>query len=107
MITEQQAILLAALQLTGRAHGHVIGKKYEELRQKSIPIASLYKALHALERDEFVEGEWERLSDVEVGRPRRRYYRITGLGERALRAFAVEHEATGRVLRPWSAGEFR
>ncbi len=41
---------------------------------------TLYPALHRLERERLIKGKWERLSTGQE----RRYYYLTGLGQRAL-----------------------
>ena len=73
-------LLLAALR-PGPAHGYAI---IEELRRRSggtfdLPEGTIYPALHRLERQRLLESEW---SDA-TGR-RRRVYRLTRRGERAL-----------------------
>ncbi len=50
-----------------------------------LPEGTVYPALRRLERDGMIEGRWV---DMGTGVPRRRYYRLTQAGERAL--------ATGR-----------
>jgi PadR family transcriptional regulator PadR len=46
-----------------------------------LPEGTVYPALRRLERDGIVEGHWV---EVGAGTPRRRYYRLTLKGERAL-----------------------
>jgi PadR family transcriptional regulator PadR len=57
-----------------------------ELRRASegdidLPEGTVYPALRRLERDGLIGGHWV---DVGSGAPRRRYYRLTSDGERAL-----------------------
>ena len=59
-----------------------------ELRRASegaidLPEGTVYPALRRLERDGLIGGHWV---DVVGGAPRRRYYRLTEQGERALAA---------------------
>ena len=73
-------LLLAALR-PGPAHGYAI---IEELRRRSggtfdLPEGTIYPALHRLERQGLLESEWSEAS----GR-RRRVYRLTRRGQRAL-----------------------
>ncbi len=73
-------LLLAALK-PGPAHGYAI---IEELRRRSertfdLPEGTIYPALHRLERQGLIESEWSE----ESGR-RRRVYRLTRRGNRAL-----------------------
>jgi len=53
--------------------------------KRVITIGSLYPTLHRLERKGFVRARWGQERPEERGGARRRYYKITGLGERALR----------------------
>jgi PadR family transcriptional regulator PadR len=46
-----------------------------------LPEGTVYPALRRLERNGHVEGRWV---DLGEGSPRRRYYRLTASGERAL-----------------------
>jgi DNA-binding PadR family transcriptional regulator len=46
-----------------------------------LPEGTVYPALRRMERDALVEGYWV---DMAEGTPRRRYYRLTIAGERAL-----------------------
>lgn len=48
-----------------------------------LPEGTVYPALRRLERDGMIEGRWV---DMGAGVPRRRYYRLTQAGERALAA---------------------
>ena len=58
---------------------------------------TLYPILARLERAGWVESSWENVAASEAGRPRRRYYRLTGEGaESAINALS---EASRR-LRP-------
>lgn len=66
---------------------------------------TLYKALGRLEDRELLTSSWEDPDvAVDAGRPRRRLYRVTGAGERALAAWRREHPASAGPLRPGLAG---
>ena len=83
------ALILATLD-GGAAHGYAVG---QVLRERSdgafdLPEGTIYPALHRLERDGLLDSEWS----VEAGR-RRRVYRLTRAGTRAL----------GARRREWSA----
>ena len=74
------ALLLAVLE-DGPRHGYSV---IEMLRDRSagaldLPTGTVYPALHRLERAGLVESDWET-----VGGRRRRAYRLTASGERAL-----------------------
>ena len=75
-------LVLAVLE-AGPRHGYGI---IEQLRLRSdavfdLPEGTVYPALRRLERDGIVEGHWV---EIGAGSPRRRYYRLTFKGERAL-----------------------
>lgn len=44
---------------------------------------TLYPILMRLERHGWVEGQWENIDPSRQGRPPRRYYRLTGVGQAA------------------------
>jgi PadR family transcriptional regulator, regulatory protein PadR len=76
------ALLLLALLATREMYGYEL---VAELRERSdaaidLPEGTVYPALRRLERDGLVAARWV---DVANG-PRRRYYRLTPAGERAL-----------------------
>lgn len=47
---------------------------------------TLYPVLLRLEEAGWLESEWEKGDPRELGRPRRRYYSVTGLGAKSARA---------------------
>lgn len=76
-------------------------------RTTGVGPGTLYPLLERLEGAGYVEGSWEVEEPERLGRPRRRYYRLTGLGE--TEATEVLNDAlnrvapTGWILRPgWS-----
>ena len=87
----EEAILAAGLDLRsskkGEFHGFVIAKRMQEVAEapQLTGHGTLYKALGRMAAAGLLESRWE---DPEValaeGRPRRRLYRVTGAGERAL-----------------------
>ena len=77
-------------------HGFAIAKELRDTeRARSLTAhGTLYKALERMERSGLLESHWENpLVAAEEGRPRRRLYRVTGLGERALRSPAAVRPA--------------
>lgn len=48
---------------------------------------SLYPILMRLEKAGWLSSEWESGDPAELGRPRRRFYRLTALGQREVNAF--------------------
>jgi DNA-binding PadR family transcriptional regulator len=58
---------------------------FDIMDRTELPSGTVYPALSRLERDGFVKSHWENLQKAHGDRrPPRRYYRITGEGERAL-----------------------
>jgi len=58
---------------------------YRLQRCAGLRSGSLYPILGRLEQSGWITGNWEQVAEHE-GRPPRRYYRLTGLGEREARA---------------------
>jgi PadR family transcriptional regulator PadR len=54
--------------------------------QRSIGVGSLYPTLHKMEKKGLVRSYWGEETPEERGHARRRYYTVTGLGERVLGA---------------------
>lgn len=50
-----------------------------------IKAGSLYPILNRFESRRWITGAWEEIDEAAAGRRRRRYYRLTGAGERAAR----------------------
>src|SRR3990172_7732739 len=99
------SILEAAVDLRTRGddefHGFAVAKEIKEREDSRTLTAhgTLYKALERMERAGLLESRWE---DPEVAaaerRPRRRLYRVTGLGEQALSvAEAIQRERRLRL----------
>lgn len=68
-----------------------------------------YPILARLQRAGWVTSNWETVDPAEQGRPRRRYYRLTGAGEQAAYRGLAELEAHsgGPVSRlAWALGLF-
>jgi PadR family transcriptional regulator len=75
-------MLILALLEERQRHGYEIGRLIEERSGGEINfhIASLYPTLYRLEEKGFIEGRWVEKS----GQRRKRYYRLTAAGKRAL-----------------------
>jgi DNA-binding PadR family transcriptional regulator len=82
-------IILALLESRQR-HGYELAKLIESQSGNKLQfqVASLYPILYRLERKQLVEGRWVE----KAGERRRRFYRLTPAGRRAL----VEHRRTWR-----------
>lgn len=81
-MTVPQVCVLSAL-LGQDRYGLEIIKVVKEDANIKLILGSLYNILGKLERDGFVESYWQD-GTPERGGHRRRYYKITGAGERAL-----------------------
>jgi PadR family transcriptional regulator PadR len=92
-----------ALQQRGvpQFHGFLIAKEMQEGDEgrRLTAHGTLYRALDRLEQSGLLERWWE---DAEIAaqeqRPRRRLYRITGLGERALADATYARPASSRGM---------
>lgn len=82
-------------------HGFLVAKELRdsEAARRLTAHGTLYKALGRMERAGLLESRWEDPSvAAEEGRPRRRLYRVTGLGERALVPLATDARALAMGL---------
>jgi PadR family transcriptional regulator PadR len=105
IVSLERDILDAAITLRGRglveAHGFLLAKTIGDGSdaKRLTAYGTLYKALDRLERAGYLESRWEAPDyAAEAARPRRRFYRITGMGERALaEARAADPVAAARA----------
>lgn len=70
----------------------------EIARVTRIASGTLYPILLRLEKAGWLESKWEELSPEELGRPRRRFYSVTGMGAQAARVAAREVQAAYGAL---------
>jgi DNA-binding PadR family transcriptional regulator len=71
-------------------------------KQTGILSGTLYPILMRLERAGWLESEWELLDPSDAGRPRKRLYRLTGLGyNKSREALAELGVPSGRIA--WSS----
>ena len=106
LIPLELEILEAGLDLRRRGrdefHGFAVAKHIQELEgaRRLTSHGTLYKALARMEKAGLLESRWE---DPETAaneqRPRRRFYAVTGVGERALSANRVKR-GTSAARRP-------
>ncbi len=95
-----EILILTTLKAQGTLHGLEIARVIQEGSQDILRVeeGALYPALHRLERQGLVEGEWQ----ISEKRRRARFYEITTAGKKTLRAELknwIEHtEAVGKVL---------
>jgi PadR family transcriptional regulator, regulatory protein PadR len=84
--------------------GAILSSSADELagseiaRATKLPSGTLYPILFRLEKAGWLESRWEVERAQELGRPRRRLYRVTGLGaSNARTAFNELEPALGRA----------
>jgi DNA-binding PadR family transcriptional regulator len=79
-----------------------VGRSGAEIsRAISIGSGTLYPMLARLEMAGWLTSEWEIIDPAEAGRPRQRFYKLTGLGQsNALHALAEIHIPQGAFA--WS-----
>lgn len=93
-------LVLQALR-EGPLHGLAVSRRIERSSKGALRVeeGALYPALHRLERDRFVEGEWGRTDENR----RAKFYRLTRKGRRQLdreaARWARHAEAVAGVLR--------
>jgi PadR family transcriptional regulator PadR len=66
-------------------------------REGNLQTGTIYLALARLEKAGWVESRWEEVDPSAAGRPRRRLYRLTAVGEGAARDALSEHLARLRA----------
>ena len=84
-------------------HGFAVAKAIQEQddARRLTAHGTLYKALSRMQRDGLLTSRWEEPEAAEAeGRPRRRLYRVTGLGEAALTRARAQQTTTAPELRP-------
>ena len=103
------AILQAGVNLasTGapEAHGFLLARELRDSQgaRRLTAYGTLYKALERLERMGYVTSRWEDpQAAADEGRPRRRFYQVTAVGEQALRD-AIAAQADGGSRRSAAA----
>src|SRR5438874_6191732 len=95
-------LLILRTLLTGPAHGHAIAKHIQRTSEELLQVetGSLYPALHRLEAKGWIEASWKH---AESGK-RARYYRLTALGRKQLKAeqsrWRAFSRAVGLILSP-------
>jgi PadR family transcriptional regulator PadR len=67
-------------------------------RSLKIGSGTLYPLLARLENASWVKSEWEQIDPVEVGRPRKRFYKLTGQGQTRARKALGELQTAPGVL---------
>lgn len=77
---------------------------FELSQVAGIKTGSLYPILDRLLNEGWLSARWEMLDEHAAGRRRRRYYRLTALGERGARAAVAKDRLALRQLMPgWAS----
>ena len=99
LVPLEVAILQASVDLAGtgvpEAHGFLLARELRDQQgaRRLTAYGTLYKVLERLERRGYLASWWEDPNAAaDEGRPRRRFYRVTVVGEQALRD-AIETQA--------------
>ncbi len=110
IVSLERDILDAAMTLRARglaeAHGYLLAKTIGDGAEakRLTAYGTLYKALDRLERAGYLESRWESPDyAAEAARPRRRFYRITTMGEQALSEARAADPVTVRRTAPAGA----
>ena len=79
-LSHTSAMILQAISV-----GHIYG--YTVMEVTGLPSGTVYPALRRMERDQWIQSQWERQSVADAEqRPPRKYYRLTRSGEITLEA---------------------
>jgi PadR family transcriptional regulator, regulatory protein PadR len=97
----EEMLLLTVLYLGDQAYGVRIRQTVEQALEKSVAIGAVYTTLDRLERKGFVSS-WQGDPTPERGGRAKRYFRVEGAGEQALRDTrqAREKLMPGLILDP-------
>lgn len=100
MPSQREAAILSIL-INGERYGREIRSEYEERTNRRLPLGALYVTLSRMEDSGLVESRMGE-SVHERGGNRRKYFKMTGLGERALAAFENDVIRALRGRAAWS-----
>lgn len=102
LVPLEVSILEAGLELARQgvpeAHGFLLARELRdrEAARRLTAYGTLYKALERLDQRGYLASRWEDpVVAAADGRPRRRFYRLTLVGERALRDARAAERAPG------------
>ncbi len=111
LLAIEEEILDVALTIkaegTSSFHGFAVAKLIQTNRdaRRLTSQGTLYKALGRLERAGLLASEWEEADTAAAeGRPRRRLYHVTDLGERALAMARAQRPLPEPILRRLAPG---
>ena len=73
---------------------------FELSRATNLQAGTLYPILQRLLREGWLTARWETIDESAAGRRRRRYYKLSALGERSARAVVASDSTPLRQLMP-------
>jgi DNA-binding PadR family transcriptional regulator len=88
----EEIILLAVLELGAQAYGVTIRERVKEITGKSISVGAIYIPLERLKEQRLLK-DWQGDPTPERGGRRKRFYRVTSDGMRALRESKRIHDS--------------
>jgi DNA-binding PadR family transcriptional regulator len=83
--SQREAVILSIL-INGEKYGREIRNQYTERTGRKMPLGSLYTTLNRMERRGFLKSHMGE-STHKRGGNRRKYFEMTGCGERSLHSF--------------------
>jgi len=83
----REAAILDIL-INGELYGRQIRDEYEKRTRTKLSLGSLYVTLNRMETDGLIESRMGETTTIRVDN-RRKYFNITGLGERVLHSFQI------------------
>ena len=102
----EQMCLLALIRLEANAYGRTIQEELEQRADRSVALGQVYVALERLEEKGMVTSRFGEATATRGGK-RKRYFRITALGEEGLRQsldaldrlrFGTHHQPVGEPV---------
>lgn len=78
---------------------------YDLMKATRLSSGTIYPILERLEANGWVSSKWEGIDPEAEGRPQRRLYRLTGVGQTSARALLDEHERRMRYAARPALGE--
>jgi PadR family transcriptional regulator PadR len=96
-------ICAAARRLGREFHGFALAKSLADGddRKRLLAYGTLYRALGRLEAMGILTSRWEEAQAADQGRPLRRLYRLTDMGERALAVSTAQRVVRAGHRRKW------
>ena len=94
--TQREAFILQLL-LEGEKYGLDLRDAYQTASGQRMPLGSLYTSLDRMQQKGFIKSRWGESTGPRGGN-RRKYFKTTGLGSKALDRFRARVDAFHRLL---------